>query len=227
VAAAGPAGRIVVWDAPVRVFHWVLAVLVVFSFVTAKIAGAWLEWHMRSGYAILALLLFRLAWGVLGSSTARFSGFVRGPGAAMRHLRDIAAKRHAVQPGHNPLGGWMVLFMVAVLLTQAISGLFVDDEIATQGPLAVKVSNALVGRMTAIHSFNEWVLVGMVALHVAAIAFYGLALRVNLVGPMWHGTMPASAGTQAPRIASTFLAAVLLAISAGFVYWLVVIFPKA
>ena len=227
MASAAPEGRILVWDAPVRVFHWVLAVLVVFSFVTGKVAGSWLEWHMRSGYAILALVIFRLAWGLIGSDTARFASFLRGPGIAIGYLRETLARRHPRVLGHNPLGGWMVVFMLLVLLVQALSGLFVDDEIMTQGPLTGKASGAVVARLTALHHYNHWVIAGMVALHLVAIATYHWVLKVNLVSPMVNGSIPAQPGATAPRTASTTLAAVLLAAAVGFVYWLVVIFPKA
>lgn len=221
---AAPA-RLPVWDVPVRLFHWLLAVLVVFSYVTGKVAGDWLEWHMRSGYAILALLLFRLAWGLVGSDTARFSRFLRTPAAAWRYLRNAAALRAEPVFGHNPAGGWMVVFMLAVLLLQAVTGLFVDDEIATQGPLAVKVSNATVARMTWIHHYNEWLVVAVVAVHVAAIGFYYWGLRLDLVGPMVHGRALVEAGPARSR--SNVLAAVLLAAAAAGVYWLVVVFPSA
>ena len=219
--------RVPVWDAPVRLFHWALAVLVVFSFVTGKIGGSWLEWHMRSGYSILALLLFRLGWGVVGGQTARFAAFVRGPRAGLDYLKAILARRHPQVLGHNPLGGWMVLFMLALLLVQAATGLFVDDEIATQGPLAGKVSSALVARLTTVHRYNEWVILGAVVLHLVAIATYQWGLRVNLVGPMVHGKMTVPAPVEPPRVAPPWLAAVLFAIACAAVYWLVAIYPRA
>jgi cytochrome b len=225
---ARPAARVItVWDVPVRLFHWALAALVVFSFVTGKVAGSWLEWHMRSGYAILALLLFRLAWGVVGSDTARFAGFVRGPRAGLQYLRAVIARRHPQVLGHNPLGGWMVLFMLALLVVQASTGLFVDDEIATQGPLAGKVSNALVARLTTLHRYNEWVILAAVVLHVLAIATYQWGLRIDLVGPMLHGRLPVAAPQQAPRVASPWLAVALFLLACAAVYWLVAVFPRA
>lgn len=225
---AGPAvDQIAVWDLPLRLFHWALAGLVVFSFVTGKVAGSWLEWHMKSGYAILALLLFRLAWGLVGSQTARFTGFVRGPRAGLQYLRATLARRPPQVLGHNPLGGWMVLFMLALLLVQAASGLFVDDEIANTGPLAAKVSNAAVARLTTLHRYNEWVILGAVVLHLVAIAAYQWGLRVNLVGPMLHGRMAAPAPIKPPASASPWLAAVLFALACAAVYWLVVIYPRA
>jgi cytochrome b len=223
VSSASP--RIRVWDLPTRIFHWLLAILVVFSFTTGKIAGNWLEWHMKSGYAILTLVLFRLAWGVAGSETSRFASFVRGPGAFLRYAGDIAAKRRRPIIGHNPMGGWMVLLMLALLLVQASSGLFADDEIATQGPLAVKFSNAVVAKMTALHYYNGWTLAAVVVLHIVAIAAYWMAWRENLVGPMWTGWRE-SQGAAQPAVRGAWLAAVIVALAAGFVYWLVVVYPR-
>ncbi|HEX5634213.1 MAG TPA: cytochrome b/b6 domain-containing protein [Gemmatimonadales bacterium] len=221
---AGTAVR--VWDLPTRIFHWTLVALVAFSFTTGKVGGGWMEWHVKSGYAILALLLFRVAWGLVGSDTSRFAHFLRGPRAAWRYGRETLAGRHPTLPGHNPLGGWMVLLMLAVLAVQATSGLFVDDEIATQGPLAARASGEVVGRMSELHEDNQWVIVGVVSLHVLAILAYRFALRVSLVPAMWHGRAPVPPGVAPPRMRPTALAAALLAIAAGFVYWLVAIFPR-
>jgi cytochrome b len=220
--------RIRVWDLPTRVFHWALVVLVVFSFTTGTIGGSGLAWHMKSGYAILALLIFRVAWGLVGSETARFAQFIRGPRAAFAYARETWAARHTHVVGHNPLGGWMVVLMIALLLAQAATGLFADDEISTQGPLAGKVSNAVVARMTAFHHYNEWTLVAVVALHVIAIAFYRLRLKTDLVTPMVTGwrTLPADVRAAQPRHRSSLAALVLLGLAAGFVYGLVVVYPK-
>ena len=218
-------GRIRMWDAPVRLFHWTLAGLVVFSFVTGKLGGSWMQWHLKSGYCILALLLFRLAWGVAGSDTARFSQFVRGPGAALDYARATWARRSPVVAGHNPLGGWMVMLMLAALLLQATTGLFADDDIATQGPLAAKVSNATVARLTAIHQWNGWVIAGAVALHVLAIGFYQWGLKVDLAGPMFHGgELP---GGREEKRGSNALAVGLFAAASAAVYYLVVIYPRS
>ena len=220
------ARRILVWDLPVRLFHWALAALVVFSYTTGKVGGGWMEWHLRSGYAILALIAFRIAWGFAGSDTARFSAFVRAPRAAVEYLRARLGGRHPTVLGHNPLGGWAVVAMLAVLLLQAVTGLFADDEIATQGPLAAKVSNALVSRMSWIHSWNEWAIVALVALHVAAIAFYRFAWGVRLVPPMIHGRMEVEDTIGAPRVRHPALALVLFALACAAVYYLVVIYPR-
>lgn len=224
-----PLDRIRVWDLPTRLFHWALAILVVFSFTTGKIGGTWMEWHLKSGYAILALLIFRLAWGVAGSETARFSSFLRGPRTAWAYARETLASRQPSSLGHNPLGGWMVMLMLAILLLQASSGLFADDEISTQGPLAAKVSNALVARMTTIHKYNEWVIAAAAGLHVLAIAAYRWSFKEDLLSPMLHGwkSLPAQLRPAQPAHASSLLALVLAAAAAAFVYWLVVAYPKA
>jgi cytochrome b len=218
------ASRIPLWDAPIRLFHWALVVLVVFSVVTAKVGGNWMEWHLRSGYCILTLLLFRLAWGFAGSPTARFSNFVRGPRAALEYSRALRSRMLPPVAGHNPLGGWMVLSMLAILLLQASSGLFADDEIATQGPLTGMVSSAVVERMSALHSWNQYLIFGTVALHLAAIAAYHWAFDVNLLGPMVHGgELP---GNAAPRRGSIIVAAALLLAASALVYFLVIVLPR-
>jgi cytochrome b len=192
-----------VWDLPTRLFHWALALLVVFSFVTGKIGGPWLDWHMQSGYAILALLLFRFAWGMAGSPSARFASFVRGPRAGIAYARALLSGTRVPMRGHNPMGGWMVVALLAILLVQAATGLF---------------SKAVVDRMSVIHGLNQWMVAGATALHVAAIAAYRWWLKIDLVRPMVFGS-------PTPR-APTGLALALLCAAAAAVYALVVAYPR-
>src|SRR5512134_348932 len=117
-----------VWDLPVRLFHWLLVVLVVFSYTTGKLGGNSLQWHFRSGYCILALVLFRIAWGLFGSQTARFSDFIHGPKRVFSYARSLARGASMFHAGHNPMGGLMVVLMLVLLLVQATTGLFVDDD---------------------------------------------------------------------------------------------------
>jgi len=222
----GSVHRIAVWDLPVRLFHWVLATFVVFSWITGKVGGDWLAWHMRSGYLILVLLIFRLAWGLAGSDTARFASFVRGPAVTLAYARELVTQRRLHRVGHNPLGGWMVAFMLAMLLLQATSGLFADDEIATRGPLVAKVSEEFVAKMSSIHYYNGWLIAGLVGLHLTAISTFHWVLRVNLVGRMVHGTMLSDSPAPSPRQGSLVLAAVLFALASAAVWWLVIVFPK-
>jgi cytochrome b len=215
-----------IWDLPIRIFHWSLAALVVFSYFTGRMGGGWLDWHMRSGYAILALLVFRIAWGFVGSDSARFALFLSGPAIAIAYLRDLARGTARPFPGHNPAGGWMVVAMLAAVLVQAFAGLFADDEIATQGPLAVKASNAWVAAMTRLHDWNQWIVVGLVALHLVAILVYRWRFRLRLTGPMVTGVVPTLApGLAPPRLRSTGIAAACLAVAAVLVYALVVVYP--
>jgi cytochrome b len=220
--------RIRVWDFPTRVFHWALAALVVFSFTTGKVGGGWMDWHLKSGYAILALLVFRLVWGFVGSETARFASFLRGPRAFMAYAAELTGGRNARAVGHNPMGGWMIVFMIAILAVQAACGLFADDEISTQGPLAAKVSNALVARLTSIHYYNGWVVLAAVCLHVVTIGVYHGVFRDDLVRPMVTGwrELPAGSAAPAPAMGSSFAAAILFVASCAAVYWLVAIYPR-
>lgn len=169
--------RIVAWDVPVRLFHGALAVLAVFSFTTGHVGGEWLAWHMRSGYCILALVAFRIAWGLVGSETARFSAFLRGPGAALRYGRETFARRHPAVLGHNPLGGWMVLALFSCVAGLAATGwLYSTDEF--WGDRTVE----------RIHIDFAWAIVALAALHVAGVIVTGLVQRENLVAAMLHGS---------------------------------------
>lgn len=205
------------WDFPTRLFHWLLALLVVFSYLTGKAGGPWLDWHMKSGYVILALLLFRLAWALVGPPNARFTSFLRGPRTALKYARALVAGNPSRVEGHNPLGGWMVVVMLAAFAFQAATGLFSDDDSSHSGPLAVKVSDAVVDRLSTLHYYNQWLLVALVALHVIAIGWYQWRLKMDLVTPMVLGRV--DAGTSA-------FGAVLLAVAAALVYWLVVVYPR-
>ena len=141
-----------VWDGWVRLFHWSIVLLFAVSVISAKTGR--MGWHMLSGYAALALLLFRIGWGFAGSDTARFSRFLRSPIAAFRHLRHLHRREPDTEIGHNAAGGWMVLLLLALLLAQAVTGLFADDEILTQGPLAQYASERWVHRMTGLHHLS-------------------------------------------------------------------------
>jgi cytochrome b len=176
-----------IWDLPTRLFHWILFLLVCFSVVSAKIGGNWIDWHMRSGYCILTLVLFRIIWGFAGSHHARFGNFIRPPAAVFSYVRELRSGTAAAQAGHNPLGALSVLALLAALLLQASTGLFANDEIASEGPLAKFVSSAMSDRLTGIHKINQYIIFVLITLHLAAIAYYYFAKRENLVLPMLTG----------------------------------------
>ena len=181
--ASSPSSRgASLWDLPIRMFHWLLVALLGFSWWSGE--EHLIDWHRLSGLTILALLLFRLYWGLVGSPTARFARFVRGPGAVLAYVR---GKDSTPAPGHNPLGGWSVVAMLAVLFTMVTAGLFaVDVDGLESGPLADYVSFEQ-GRLAAeIHGFVFNVLLGLVALHLLAIVFY-LVRGKNLTAQMITG----------------------------------------
>lgn len=184
----GPADRSIrVWDLPTRVFHWMLVILVTVSFATGIVGGTWMQYHLWSGCTILGLLIFRLAWGFAGGRHVRFSAFVRGPRAGLHYARtllDANAPRHL---GHNPLGGWSVLAMLIALSVQAVTGLFANDDIFTEGPLYPWVSKATSDWLTHIHKLNRNVILLLVGLHVLAILFYLVIKHENLIHPMFTG----------------------------------------
>lgn len=176
-----------VWDLPTRVFHWLLVVCVVGAYISVKLGGLWMDWHTRFGLAVLTLIAFRLIWGLFGPRYARFSQFVRGPRHILAYLRNTVAAR----PGHNPLGACSVVALLLILGFQAGSGLFANDDVMTSGPLAF-ISSDWSDRLTWLHGLNEWLIIGVISLHVCAIGWYQLKLRKNLVGPMVHGDAPVS-----------------------------------
>ncbi|MDO8605372.1 MAG: cytochrome b/b6 domain-containing protein [Phaeospirillum sp.] len=208
---AAPSRPVPVWDLPIRLFHWALAAMFVALWISGRMGK--LDLHMTIGAAVLTLLLFRLAWGVLGSPTARFATFVGGPRRIAAYLRGEWSGL-----GHNPLGALSVLAMLGLLLLQAGSGLFATDDIATDGPLAWLVSSKATKQLSALHRLGSWAALGLVALHLAAIAFYRIKTGENLVRPMIVGTKPATDEAPSQRLASPWLALALLAAAAALVF---------
>ena len=213
--------RIRVWDLPTRLFHWSLAALVTVSIVTAKLGGLWLDWHMRSGYAILALLVFRLLWGVAGSRHARLAHFVRGPRIVLAYLQG----RHPHDgAGHNPLGALSVVAMVVVLLLQGAVGLFTNDGSFTEGPLAKLVSSATSETLSTVHRWGEPAIFALIGLHLAAVLFCLVVKRDNLIGPMITGDRRGIDAHPARDDPALWLrAAVMLALSAGLTAYVVLL----
>lgn len=175
-----------VWDAPTRLFHWALVGLVVGLVVTAQVGGSAMDWHFRLGYSVLALLLFRFAWGFVGGYWSRFSSFIYTPSEVTQWLQGRSPANQSV--GHNPLGGLSVFALLLFLLLQVGSGLFSDDEIAAAGPLSKFVASTWVGNATFYHKeIGKLALLALVALHLAAIGLYFFKKKDNLVKPMIHG----------------------------------------
>jgi len=207
-----------VWDLPTRLFHWALAALIALQYASGEFGLLSMAWHFYMGYATLALIVFRVLWGFVGSQTSRFSDFVRGPAAVLRHLRDNLRGGAATTLGHNPLGGWSVLAMLAAIAVQAISGLFASDDLTETGPLAGRVPDRTVALMTRIHIIDRYVLLALIVLHIGAVAAHWVFRNENLVAPMLHGRKHAD---RAIRTAPLWIAAVLALASAAAVAALV------
>ena len=209
-----------VWDLPTRLFHWSLVALIVLQYASGEFGLLSMTWHYRLGYATIALIGFRVLWGFAGSETARFSSFLRGPRALLRYAADSVRGRQAHVPGHNPLGGWSVVLMLACIGVQAVSGLFSSDDISEEGPFTAHVSDATVALMTRIHHLDRYVLVGLIVLHIGAVLLHWLVRNEDLVGPMLHGHARFDTA-RALRFVSSWRALALLALSAAVV-WAVV-----
>lgn len=207
--------RVNVWDLPIRLFHWTLAATVTVMWFTGEFGK--LNIHMILGIWVLALLLFRLGWGVIGSPTARFSHFVRGPGAIRAY---VAAARSgtARSIGHNPLGALSVLALLAVLIAQSATGLFTSDDIFSEGPLAHLATSETVSLLSTLHRLGGKVLLGLVGLHLAAVVFYALVKKDDLVRAMITGTKAVPAGVQGIRFANPLLALALAVFSAALIW---------
>ncbi|MEA2738972.1 MAG: hypothetical protein QOH05_2279 [Acetobacteraceae bacterium] len=208
-----------VWDLPVRLFHWAIVVLLFFAWGTQEYNH--MEWHVWIGYTILTLLLFRIAWGFVGSDTARFARFLRSPVAVLRHLAHIHRREADREIGHNAAGGWMVLVMLALIGVQAGTGLFSNDDANTEGPLMHLVGKDQGDWFSHIHSLNFKAIEAVIVLHVLAIVTYAVLKRQNLVRPMVTGTKLMPPDAVAPRLINPVWALVILAVSAGAVAWLV------
>lgn len=216
--------RVRVWDLPTRLFHWVLAGCVIGSVISAKIGGNAMVWHFRLGYVVLALLAFRLLWGVVGGRWSRFTSFIYSPAAVLRYLRGQGRADEHLDVGHSPTGALSVFALLAILAVQVGTGLVADDEISNTGPLIRFVSGATSSLATSWHkTYGQWLIISLVVLHVAAIAFYLVKKRQNLVGPMISGdkTLPDAVPASADSATSRGLAIALLAACAGGVAWLV------
>lgn len=213
-----------IWDLPTRLFHWCFAACVVGAYVSARLGGLYMDWHLRFGLAALALILFRVIWGFVGPRHARFRSFVKGPGEIGSYLRGLAAGT-ARSAGHNPLGALSVLAMLLDLGIQTVLGLFATDDIMVQGPLYGTVSASTSAFLSSLHRANQWVIVALVILHLLAVAWHTLARKEPLVRAMIAGDMPAEhlpadAQPSADGAGVRLRALVLAIVVAAFVLWL-------
>jgi cytochrome b len=170
------------WDLPLRLFHWLLVAAVTFAIVTAKIGGEWMEWHGRAGIFIAGLLGFRMAWGIVGSASARFANFAPRPSSLRAYLQ---GRWRGL--GHNPLGAFSVFLLLGLLAAQVVTGLLANDDIDFEGPWFNSIDKDWSDKLTGWHQHLSNYLLVFIGLHVAALVFYLLVRKTNLVLPMLTG----------------------------------------
>ena len=212
--------KVFVWDLPVRLFHWILTGLIIVSFYTGVTGGfTTMDYHMWAGYGILALLLFRILWGFFGSHNARFGSFLVSPSKVIHYVRSFG---HDPAPlvGHNPLGGLSIIAITLALLVQVGTGLFANDDILLEGPLAHLVSYDTSRWLTGIHKTNRYIVLGLIVIHILAVLYYQFGKKDNLIGPMITGWKTLDREVANERN-NWMLAGILMVIAAGVVYGLV------
>jgi cytochrome b len=201
-----------IWDLPTRLFHWVLVVLIFAAWLSAE--RGWMQVHVVCGLTMLTLLLYRLIWGMIGSDTARFSHFLKGPSAALGHLRYLLRREPDIEVGHNAAGGWMVIVMLALLCVQVGTGLCSNDDVLVEGPLAKFAGKDRSDWLTHIHHVNFTLIEIAIALHVLSIITYRVLKGQNLLLPMITGKKRLPGATRAPRLMHPILALAALVVSA-------------
>lgn len=203
--------RIRVWDLPTRLFHWALVACVIGAFVSVQIGGNAMVWHGRFGLAVLGLLVFRIVWGFVGSTYARFDQFVRGPAAIKAYLRGEWQGE-----GHNPLGALSVLALLGTLALLVATGLFANDDIAFEGPLYSLVGKDVSDRLVGLHRLIEPLIILLVAAHLGAIAYYVRVKKQALVMSMITGWKVGAGETARGGGVLAFVVALIVAVGAVF-----------
>lgn len=217
-------GVIAIWDIWTRLFHWSLALAVVFLLVSGETGFQFYEWHRSAGEFVLMLLVFRVLWGFVGSSNVRFSALFQNPLHALRHLGDLFKRKVDDERGHNAAGSWAVLALITLLLVQAISGLFIaDEDELVEGAFYGQFGSEFSDFMYQIHHTNAELLMALVGIHVAMIVVYWLFAGKNLIVPMLSGRMRWTSNTAAPAVKfqAWWLGALCLLLAVIGIGWLV------
>ena len=209
-----------IWDLPVRLFHWLLVLCIAAQYITAELLEGYMEVHFYIGYFTLGLIIFRLIWGFVGPKYSRFSNFIRSPFAALQYFKLLIQRKNPKYTGHNPLGGWIVPVVILIVGLQAVSGLFTNDDVLYQGPYYAAIDSELQGVFQWLHHNVFNLIIGIIVLHLVAIAWYQLVLKYPLIGAMLSGKKIAKTGIPGSKI---ILALVIAGLIALFIYWLVVI----
>lgn len=218
-----------VWDGWIRLFHWGLVAAVLASFYTTKTSGAPflfpIEVHAQAGYLVIGLLLFRWLWGAMGSVYARFKTFLYPPAETVAYSKSLLKRQPSAYVSHNPLGGWMVLLMLLSLSFQAVSGLFLSDDVFFQAPLYGILGEGVGSQLRTLHQLNSDLLIILIGLHLTGLIVHRL-LGESLIAAMLVGTKrfrqqpvdernePLSAATLRLRALGALL------IATGIILWL-------
>lgn len=203
-----------VWDWPTRLFHWLLVITVTAALLSGWLGGKWIDWHAFFGLSVAGLLAFRLAWGFLGSTYARFSAILCAPLQCPAYLR---GQWHGA--GHNPLGSLSVLAILAILIFQVVTGLFATDDISFSGPLYKLIGSSTSATVSTWHRLGMWVVLAIIALHLLAIGWYTFVKRQPLVKAMITGVMPRESSSQKDAKGGGWIALILALIFAAAVVW--------
>ncbi|MBU2925607.1 cytochrome b/b6 domain-containing protein [Colwellia sp. 4_MG-2023] len=217
--------KLLVWDLPVRLFHWCLVISLFAAWYTSDGERNLIDWHLKIGYFILGLIIFRIIWGVFGTRYAKFTQFIPNKKALLHYLKNFRQEKNYTTVGHNPLGGLMVVLMLTLVLSQAISGLFMNDDIFTSGPYYASASSSIQSIMSLIHHNVFDIIIIVSVLHISAAFYYLLVKKANLIVPMITGYKSSDSAENKKGIKSSklFVALVIILVVAVFLYWLLVL----
>jgi len=209
--------KLYIWDVPTRLFHWLLVIAVATALLSAELGK--MSIHMIAGHVVLALVLFRLIWGVIGGHHARFASFIKGPGQVIAYAKRLISGEAPFHVGHNPMGGWSVLAILTLLAIQTGTGLFANDDILTEGPLFSLVSKSTSNFLTLIHSICSVGIYTLIALHLAAVAFYTIKghpiILAMLTGEAVNADALAHERAASANVRGSSVAAVIVILIAG------------
>ncbi len=214
-----------VWDLPLRLFHWLFAVFVFAAWYTAEQKSELIELHMLLGYFLLGLVIFRILWGFVGTRHSRFSSFFPTPSRLVNYFKSFASEQPIQYTGHNPAGSLMVLLMIILILMQSVSGLYMSDDVFSSGPYQGSMGDEFDQAMKFIHYNVFDVMIGAIALHIAVVFYYRIKKKRDLITPMVTGKKPVHNIDNDDAITSSriLLAVIIALLVAAFVYWLVVV----
>lgn len=223
-----------IWDFPTRLFHWLLVLSILAQYITADLLDDAVQWHFYIGYFTLGLIIFRLLWGMVGPKYAKFSQFVKGPRDVFEYAKTLFDRDSLPSVGHNPLGGWFVVVMIVLVLVQAVSGLFMTDDIFLDGPLRRMATDDVLTIMNTLHHVAFDTLLYVITLHIGASIFYGIYKRQQLLPPMINGKKPLPVDdeqyygeTQGIRHSHLGRAIIIALIAAASVYFIVEVLPPS